>query len=72
MFDAALPKGAVATIVALLRKLDGMLELDPAQPLPTGTLAVTSTLHVRIALPSTKVSEQIFDDTGTISLSVKR
>ncbi|NVB79598.1 MAG: hypothetical protein HOV81_14475 [Kofleriaceae bacterium] len=72
VFDAALPKGAVATIVALLRKLDGTLELDATQPLPTGKLAVTSTLHVRIALPNTKVSEQIFDDTGTIAFSVKR
>jgi hypothetical protein len=71
VFDAALPEGAAATIVALLRKLDGTLELDATQPLPIGTLAVTSTLHVRIALPNTQVSEQIFDDTGTITVSVK-
>jgi hypothetical protein len=72
VFDPALPKGASATIVALFRKLEGTLDLDATQPLPTGTLAAQSTLHVRIALPSTQVSEQIFDDTGTVSISVKR
>ncbi len=68
VFDPALPKGASATILALLRTIDGTVELEPSQPLPTGTLAVKSTLHVRIALPSMKTAEQIFDDTGTVSI----
>lgn len=71
VFDPALPKGAVATIIALVRKLEGTLSVDPTRPLPVGTLAVQSTLHVRIALPNTKVQEQIFDDTGTVALDPK-
>ena len=31
--------------------LEGTLEVDPAQPLPTGTLTAKSMLHVRIAMP---------------------
>lgn len=72
VFDQALPKGASATIIALVRSLEGTLDVDPAQPLPTGTLAAQSMLHVRIAMPDKHVREQIFDDTGSISLSVKR
>lgn len=72
VFDSALPPGAIATIIALVRHLDGTLELDPTQPLPTGTLTAQSMLHVRIAMPDAHVREQIFDDAGTVSLSVKR
>lgn len=70
VLDPALPKGAVATIIALVRDYEGTLELDPTRPLPRGSLAIQSTLHVRIALPNTQVQEQIFDDTGTVSFAL--
>jgi hypothetical protein len=76
--DPNLPKGAAANILALVRKLHGTVDLDPTRPLPTGTLAVESTLHARIAIPGPdptkdpgRVEELILDDHGTVQLTAK-
>lgn len=52
-------------LVAIVRRLQGTVEIDPGQPLPTlGKLSVQSTVHVREG-----DRETIVEDTGTIALS---
>ncbi|MDB4959442.1 MAG: hypothetical protein JWO36_7011 [Myxococcales bacterium] len=67
--DAGLPKGAAANLIALVRRFEGTVDIDPKRPFPSGKLSVTSTIHVRIAMPDNAIDEQIFEDAGTVVLS---
>jgi hypothetical protein len=54
-------------LVAIVRRLTGTVEVDPARPLPVaGTLDVKSTVHVRRGN-----RENIVEDTGTVKLERK-
>ncbi|HUJ60110.1 MAG TPA: hypothetical protein VLX92_16505 [Kofleriaceae bacterium] len=66
--DPAVPKGASAQLVAMLRRIDGTVAVDPHDVLPTGTLTATTTMHLRIRLGA-QMTEQILDDTASIALS---
>ncbi|MFN0251866.1 MAG: hypothetical protein ACKV2T_33625 [Kofleriaceae bacterium] len=71
VIDASVPAGTAIELVALVRKLRGTLVVDPAAPLGTGELAVDSSLHLRIRDPKLGEREEILEDTGTITLSVR-
>jgi len=71
LHDPTLPAGVAAELVGGVRELRGTVEVDPAQPLPTGELAVSSTLHLRFATRGSAQDEQIFEDTGTIELRAR-
>ena len=66
--DPALPAGALADIVALVRDVHGTLAVSPARVFPQGTLDVSSTLHVRLGVAQRDLQEQILEDTGTVTL----
>lgn len=63
------PKPAVE-LVSLVRVLQGKLAVAPQRVLGTGTVTVTSTLHIRAHTPSGQV-EEITEDTGSVALAVE-
>jgi hypothetical protein len=66
--DPALPPGVVARVLAFVRTADAKLTVAPNRVLPTGSMSIESTLHVRFAAAQRDQEEQIFEDTGTITL----
>jgi hypothetical protein len=74
--DPALPAGTTAELIAMFRVLEGEVDLAPTQPMIThGTLTVESRLHVKLTAAGQAAdpdSEQIFEDTGRVTLSRKR
>ena len=66
--DPALPPGVLADVVAFVRTANAKLTVTPDHLFPTGTIALDSTLHVRIAALPRDQQEQIFQDSGTITL----
>jgi hypothetical protein len=71
VIDPSVPEGSAIELVALVRKLRGTLVVDPTAPLGSGELAVDSSLHLRIRDPKVGEREEILEDTGTITLSVR-
>jgi hypothetical protein len=69
--DPALPRGTTAELLAMFRSLEGDVEVDPAYPLITGgTLAIESRMHVRLHGDGQPATEQMFEDTGRVVLSL--
>ena len=66
--DPALPPGVLADVVAFVRTADAKLTVTPDHLFPAGTISLESTLHVRIGALQRDQQEQIFEDTGTITL----
>jgi hypothetical protein len=66
--DPALPAGVVARVIAFVRTADATFSVSPSRVLPSGTLSIQSTLHVRFSAKGHDQEEQIFEDTGTITL----
>lgn len=66
--DPALPPGVVARVLAFVRTADAKLTVTPGRVLPTGSISIDSTLHVRFAASQRDQEEQIFEDSGTITL----
>lgn len=70
--DPALPAGASADLLAMSRRLEGELTLDPRRPFPDrGTLSITSSLHLRLRSPGRPPLEQFSEDTGTVAFSTR-
>lgn len=69
--DPDIPRDLEVELIALVRRMTGTLAVDPARPFPTGTLAVESTLHLRMRAKSGASGERILEDTGTIELTAK-
>jgi hypothetical protein len=72
--DPGLPPATSAELVALLRALEGDVEVDPTLPLIAGgALTVESQLHARLQPPASAgqprlaIVEQMFEDTGKVS-----
>ena len=71
--DPALPRGTTADLLALFRSFEGDVEVDPRHPLITsGSLAIESRMHVRLTDAGQPATEQMFEDTGTVVLSLCR
>jgi hypothetical protein len=69
--DPSLPPGTTADLLALFRRLEGDVEIDPRYPMiAAGSLAIESRMHVRLQPPGQPAIEQIFEDTGTAILSL--
>jgi len=67
--DPSLPAGTTAELVALFRALEGDVDVDPALPLIIGgSLAIESRLHARLAPRGGSPVDQMFEDTGRVSL----
>jgi hypothetical protein len=68
--DPSLPPGTAAELIALFRTLEGDVEVDPELPLIAGgALAIESRLHARLQPPGQAPVEQIFEDTGRLTLA---
>jgi hypothetical protein len=68
--DPALPPGTTAELVAMVRQLEGDVELDPQQPLIIGgSFTIESRLDVRLQTVPQPAVEQMFEDTGTVTFS---
>jgi hypothetical protein len=72
LIEPALPRDAVVDLVALVRALHGSLAVDPRAVFGAGELVVSSTIHVRATAAGRGASEEIVEDTGTITLSAAR
>jgi hypothetical protein len=59
------PEGTTVDVVALVLRMSGTLVIDPARPFPTGDLATSSTLHLRLRTQSGS-TEQMFEDESRI------
>lgn len=69
--DPALPAGATADLVAMFKLFTGELTASPRHPLPiAGTLTVESRLHARLQLAGQPPADQVYEDTGTLTLSL--
>ena len=68
--DPTLPAGTSAELIALFRALEGTVEVDPRLPLiAAGSLAIESRLHARLQPPGQPAVEQLFEDTGRVTLT---
>lgn len=67
--DPAVAKDALVDLVALVRRYQGTLEVAADRALPTGTLEIESSMHLRIQPRTGPVAEQILDDKGTVVLT---
>ncbi len=68
--DATLPPDTVAELVALVRILEGELQVDTTRPFAVGgALSVESRLHARITTPNQPAVDQIVEDLGSLELS---
>jgi hypothetical protein len=57
-------------LLAMFRKLDGRVVVDPRRALiASGELAIESRVHVRIAVPDRAAVEQVFEDLGKVSFT---
>jgi len=66
--DPTLPPGTAIQLIALLRRYVGTWEIDPTKVFPIGgKLDVESRMHLRVGQIGSKFSEQILEDTGTIT-----
>jgi hypothetical protein len=71
--DDTLPKGVTADLQALVRILDGDLEVDPAHPLVIGgEMSLESRLHVQLSAANQPTTEQILEDTGHVVFSLAK
>lgn len=60
---------AMVDLVALVRRYKGTLEIAPHHALPTGSIALESTIHVRIQPRGKPMVEQMLEDQGTVTLT---
>lgn len=68
--DPSLPAGTAAELLAMVRRLEGDVEVDPRSPLiRRGSFTVESRLHVRLTGPGEPPAEHMFEDTGQIALA---
>ena len=73
LVDPALPPGTSADLLALFRALEGDIEVDPAHPLiAAGSLAIESRMHVRLQDAGRPATEQLFEDTGSVTFALCR
>ncbi|MGN6103530.1 MAG: hypothetical protein ACTHU0_00255 [Kofleriaceae bacterium] len=71
--DPALPPGTVVDLVAMFRRLEGDIEIDPARPLiASGRLTIESRLHANIKPAGQPAVEKFLEDTGEIAFSTRR
>ncbi len=57
-------------LVALVRRYQGTLEITRAHALPTGSLEIESSMHLRLQPRTGPIGEQILEDKGTVVLSI--
>lgn len=70
VIDPALPKGVTADLIALFRVLEGDVEVEPRWPLVArGSYTIESRLHAKLAMPGQPATEQVTEDTGTVTFS---
>ena len=67
---AAISTDTKVDLVALVRRYQGTLEIAPARALPTGSLEIESSMHLRLQPRTGPVGEQILEDKGTVVLSI--
>ena len=65
--DPGLPADTAVDVVALVVRISGQLHVDPSRAFPAGTLATSSTLHIKVR-SSTAVAEQMFEDESRIEI----
>jgi hypothetical protein len=69
---AGLPDGSVAELIALFRENQGRVELSPSLPWPiAGTVTTELRVHLRLGVPGEPVHEEMTEDLGTLTFSVK-
>jgi hypothetical protein len=71
LLEAGMPKDTLVELVALIRKFKGTLTVDPTRGLPTGKLTVESSLHIQMSSKDGSRSEDIVEDSGTVTLTAK-
>lgn len=69
--DPAASKDAMVDLVALVRRYKGTLEVTRDHALPTGTLEIESSMHLRVQPRTGALAEQILEDQGTVALTAK-
>lgn len=69
--DPSASKDAMVDLVALVRRYKGTLEVTPDHALPTGTLEIESSMHLRVQPRTGAMVEQILEDQGTVTLASK-
>jgi hypothetical protein len=67
--DPAVAKDAMVDLVALVRRYKGTLEVARDRALPTGTIEIESSMHVRMQPRSGPVVEKMLEDKGTVALT---
>ena len=67
--DPTVPKDQQVELVALVRKYKGTLDVSPSTPIGIGKLDVSSTMHLRITQRMKGSTEEILEDTGTVTLT---
>lgn len=70
ILDPAISSNTKVDLVALVRRYAGTLEIAPARALPTGSLEIESSMHLRLQPRTGPVGEQILEDKGTVVLSI--
>ncbi len=70
ILDPSVGKDAMVELVALVRRYKGTVEIAPARALPTGTLEIESSMHLRMQPRSGPVAEQILEDKGSVVLAL--
>ncbi len=63
-------KDAMVDLVALVRRTQGTLEVASDRALPTGALEIESSMHLRLQPRNGPMVEQIFEDKGTVALTL--
>ncbi|MDX2092119.1 MAG: hypothetical protein SFX73_29915 [Kofleriaceae bacterium] len=69
LLTAPTPTDANLELIALVRKYAGRLTVRKDELLPTGSLTVTSTLHVRMHQKRAPDLEEIAEDAGTVTFT---
>ncbi len=67
--DPSVAKNAMVDLVALVRHYKGTVDVAPDRALPTGTLEIDSSMHVRMQPRTGPIVEQILEDSGTVALT---
>ena len=65
LLEPDLPKDTAVELVALVRLLKGSLAVDPHALWGTGSLDVSSTIHIRATAPERGSTEEIIEDVGS-------
>ena len=65
--DPGLPTGTSVDVVALVVRISGQLQIAPSRAFPTGELATSSTMHIKIK-SAAGVAEQLFEDQSRIQI----